>query len=317
MLLDLLSNNVFNNALPIYTKRINKKHAFVLCNMGIGDMIVTTGLREYVSKFYDTVTVLCRQEYIPFLYRFHQGNDKIKHHVYDCNFARKNGIGWSFPKEIIDAYRKTHDIIALGHYSTTGHISMYPVSYYDDAGIPYEFIKTYVPIIPYTEGIDTEHTKCVIIPKEIMAIYNELFDTHKKYVVVHQTGSTCDMDLTKKCMIDLDDMLVIDLNKNLYPKEHKWYNIAEKFIDFDNPMWYKLLLENATGICLVDSCIHALSYLCDLSNVKQKICYSRAEAFPYVDAGYKYIQTYVQKTREGKYYTIFGDSDKSNPFWEI
>lgn len=293
-----------------------KKHAFILRNMGIGDMIVTTGLVEYVSKFYESVMVLCRSEFVQFLYRFHHHNNKIKHYTFDKNFADKSGVGWAFPKENVDILRKTHDIIAIGHYSATGNISVFPSSYYDDAGIPFEFMKTYVKIVPYIDGMNEDTVNGVVIPKEIMDIYKELFFTHEKYIVVHQEGSTCNMNLIQKCMIDINDMLVIDVNKNVYPNDHKWHNIAEKFVNFDNPMWYKLLLENAYGLCLVDSCIHALSYLCDISKVKQKVCYSRAEAFPYVDAGFKYIQTYVKRIN-GQFVTYYADPAYYNPFWKI
>jgi len=301
--------------LDIYKQRDQHKIAFVLCNMGIGDMLVTVGIREYLSTKYDTVIMLCREEFLPYLYRFHEGNDKIKHYVYQKSFMAK--FGWSFPKEIVDEFAKLADIYALGHYSPSGKMETFPVSFYDDCCVDFKYIKSFVNIIPYDEKQLTASVKGIIIPKHIMQQYKDLFDNHKSYIVVHQEGSTCNLDFVKKCAIDINDILVIDLNKNLYTREHPWYNIAEKFINFDNPMWYKPLLENATGLCLVDSCIHALAYLIDISNVKQPICYYRASTCDYVDAGFKYIHLVEGYDINKKIHFSYPDGDKINPFWTI
>lgn len=298
----------------IYKNNMKHDVAFVLCNMGVGDMIVTTGLREYLSTIYNSVIALCRPEYTQYLYKFHEGNKKIKHFAYEKKFM--TGFSWTFPQEIVNEFSTRADIYALGHYSVSGIINIYPVSYYEDACMPFEYMKTYVHITPYNDNIDMSSVKGVIIPKHVMSLYNDFFSQHKSYIVVHQIGSTCNIDLIKKCQIDINDMIVIDINKNLYLQDHPWHDTAQKFINFENPMWYKLLLENATGLCLVDSCIHSLAYLCDLSHVKQKICYYRSHTFPYVDAGFKYVQLYEYYTAPGRVQFSFPDgNDTPNPFW--
>ena len=328
----------------IYQNNVKHDIAFVLCNMGVGDMIVTTGLREYLSTIYDSVIALCRPEYVQYLYKFHEGNKKIKHFAYEKKFM--TGCCWTFPRELVDKFSEQADIYALGHYSASGIINVYPVSYYEDACIPFEYMKTHVHITPYNDNIDISSVKGVgiedstarpnvrgvgiedstarpnvrgvIIPKHIMSLYNDFLTQHKSYIVTHQIGSTCDIDLIKKCQINIDDMIVIDINKNLYLPNHSWHDMAQKFINFENPMWYKLLLENATGLCLVDSCIHSLAYLCDLSRVKQKICYYRSHSFPYVDAGFKYIQLCEYYYAPGRVQFSFPDGNNTpNLFWEF
>ena len=57
-------------------KPSNNKDAFFLYNMGIGDMIVTTRIIEFLTTIYDTVTVICKNKHINYLYDFHHVSEK-------------------------------------------------------------------------------------------------------------------------------------------------------------------------------------------------------------------------------------------------
>jgi hypothetical protein len=248
------------------------KNAFFLCNMVIGDMIVTTGIVEHLTTIYNTVTVVCRAEHAHFLYKLHEGNAKIRHFIYKNEFKTNNL--WTFPRELTDEINKTMDIYAVGHYSENGKMSSFPSSYYDDCNIPIEYMKSKVNIK---------------IPIQMQNIYNEL-KKYGKYVVLQQNGSTCSLDLINNFKININRCLTIDVNKNLYQKNHKFYEISNKFINLQNPFWYKPLLENAFEIYMIDSCLHALTFLIDISHVSKKICAYRSDIYDLNDNKIEYVE---------------------------
>ena len=67
-------------------------------------------------------------------------------------------------------------------------------------------------------------------------------------------------------------MLILDINENHYPKEHKYHDVASLVVNM--PMlFYKELAENAKEIhCLESSFYCYVSHL-DLSKVQKKVCY--------------------------------------------
>lgn len=272
-------------------KPSNNKNVFFLCNMGIGDMIVTTGIIEFLTTIYDTVTVVCRNEYVKYLYSFHNNNDKIKILIYNDKYS--DVVKWSFSNKLLNEIGKIMDIYAIGHHSKTKILSIYPNSYYDQCGLPLSFMKDYVHIN---------------IPKNIRDIYTELFEKYLKYIVVHQQGSTCNLDLVNKYNININDILTIDVNRNLYDKNHEFHTISNKFVDLENPMWYSLLLENAHEIYVVDSCIHAFTYLLDLSRVSKKVCVIREYGFKYAGHGFENVQLKLSYHGMGMYEYTFPDN---------
>lgn len=294
--LKVCGNNIHDislnfNAINSYT--IGHDDAFFLCNMGIGDMIVTAGIIEYLTTKYNSVTVVCRPEHERFLSCFHEGNNKIKPFPYKEEF--KSSCGWTFPRELTDIFNTSMDIYAIGHYSQSGKIDIFPTSYYDDIKLPIKYI----------------HNIHFTTPNYIMNYYDEL-KSYGEYIVVHQIGSTCKLDLIDKYNINIEKTLTIDVNKNLYKIGHRFYNIANKFINLYNPLWYITLLENASELYLVDSCIHALAaYLSDTSKAKRKVCISRATLFTYAQTGFEYVNLINKRMMDGSRFYMFEDDIRS------
>lgn len=260
---------------------LTKKNAFFICNMGIGDMIVTAGIIEYLSTVYDIVIVVCRTEHIKYLRFFHHNNEKIRVHVYKMSYM-SNGL-WTFPKEIISSYEKNADIYSAGQYSPSGKMLLFPNSFYTDCNIPLKNI---------TKNIN------VTAPQNIQNDVH-LLQSFGHYIVVQQQCSTGFINLINRFKIDIDALPVIDVNNNLYTPNHKFYDIANKFINLENPLWYSYLLKNATEIYLVDSCIHALTFLLDLSHVKIKVCASRAYDMKYLKHNFDYVQLCAVRHQNG------------------
>jgi hypothetical protein len=66
--------------------------------------------------------------------------------------------------------------------------------------------------------------------------------------------------------------LILDLNENHYPADHRFHSIAESVIN--KPLlFYTFLLANATELHMIESSIYCMASHLDLSNVSKKVCY--------------------------------------------
>jgi hypothetical protein len=251
---------------------MSKNDALFIGNEGLGDMIACIGMVNFLSSKYQTVTVACIKNNYNQAKTFYT-NPKIKIHVID----EKEPISMiQFDMSMRNSQQ--YDVYAIGHYGAqqlnlqqflkmdmNGNIKPiiydYPLSYYEDIQMPIEYMSKYLNIV---------------YPKKINKLYNELFNSYKDYIVVHQIGSDTMVNLIKMNNININKILVIDVNKNLYEKNHKFYQIANKFINLPSILYYGKLLSNAKELYLIDSCIHVLALTQDLSKVKIKNCYQRA-----------------------------------------
>jgi hypothetical protein len=266
------------------------KIAIVIGNNGLGDLITCIGMVNYLSTKYDIVYVACNTKNEKSLKYFYKNNNV---YLYPIN---KN-INTTF-YEFTELMRKytNYDVFAYGNYGAmkidindlvytkTMHdgktrriISYYPTSYYDDCNIPIEYMKKYFS---------------VIYPREIDELYNELLSNpdFSNYIVVHQDSSNMDLNITRASCIDINNILVIDVNNNLYNNNHKYHNIAQKFINLSSVIYYKKLLENAREIHVIDSCIHALALVIDLPETQKRVCYMREIRFSYAFNKFQYYQ---------------------------
>lgn len=271
-----------------------RKYAFVIGNDGLGDMISYYGIVKYLSTLYKVVLVSCEKrnyENMKFLYE----HDNIKLYVF--NKSIETNI-YEFCKNML--YTTTiFDVYPIGNYgalnlnlnnytkimpdgTTKKIIYNYPISYYEDVNISFEHATKYFSIT---------------YPENILKNYEELFKDYKKYIVFHQRGSNVKpIDFVSYQKINIDEILTIDVTQNLYKKDHKFYNIAQKFVNLSSIIFYKKLLENASELYLIDSCLHALALLIDVSKANPKICYKRESRFEYGIKKFDYYNLiFIQK----------------------
>lgn len=255
-----------------------QKIAFFIGNPGLGDSIVLSGIVNYLATIYDIVYVACIIEFYNQLKLFYTNpkiiiypiNDLFPSHMYEFST-----IMWDF-KNIYDLYYVGNygaiqiDICnyvkTLRDETTKKIITNYPISYYDDVSISIECMTKYFS---------------VSYPQEVIEKYEDLLCNYSKYRVLHQIGSNARVDALKHQSINIDDLLTIDVNTNLYPKGHKFYEICEKFVNLKSVIYYAKLLENASELYLIDSCIHALALVVDISKAFPRICYQRETRFNY------------------------------------
>jgi hypothetical protein len=82
----------------------------------------------------------------------------------------------------------------------------------------------------------------------------------EKYVVIHKNcslGIMFELDEIVK-NIDINQTLVINIDKNIYEKGHKYYEISEKCV-LRPILYYVDLIENSCMNILSDSCLFCLA----------------------------------------------------------
>lgn len=274
-----METQICNNSENILT--VKHDVALIIGNAGLGDSITLIGMTNYIATYYKHVFFSTTKKYYEIVKLFFT-NPKIIAYAIDEHFGENFfTFDWSMRKynEIYDVY----DIYALGHFGSISIdtdtyckkmsdgtkrkiIQNYPVSYYSDVNIPIEFMSKYFS---------------VQYPTHISDLYKELLNTYPKYRVIHQNGSTGIINLLEQLCLDPEDMLTIDVNKNLYPDGHRYHNICEKFVNFPSIVYYAKLLENANELYLMDSCLHALGLVVDISKACPRICVKRTPVFDY------------------------------------
>lgn len=258
--------------------------ACVIGNSGLGDMIVCIGIVNYIATKYKHVIVSCTMNNYEQIKTFYNKKNII---VYPVDSDGNTSL------YIYDIYMralKLYDIYAYGHYgakmidydkyykvdydnNVKPIIHDYPISYYKDLNFPIDYMTQYFS---------------VTYPNNILKIYDELFNMNEKYIVVHQHGSTYSFDIIKYNNININDVLVIDVNNNLYTIGHKYYSIASKFVGLHSVLYYTKLIENASALYLMDSCIHAIALIADITKANPKICYQREYRTKYGFNKFKY-----------------------------
>ena len=145
-----------------------------------------------------------------------------------------------------------------------------PFSFYKDVDIDYTTFWDYFYVPTYRESLEL-----------YLHLKNENITS---YTVVHTGSSTGECisieTIENKLGLSRDNTLFIDVNKNIYPTEHKYYTLAGLFVN--KPLvQYKDTLINANYIILSDS-----SVFCMAMNlpIKTTECYvvSRSNDYSYI-----------------------------------
>lgn len=293
--------------------------AFLIYNSGLGDTIALNGMVHYLASKYKTVFITCIREFYDQIKLFYPNKNIIVFPIDDkmpINMYEFASMMWEF--------RNIYDLYYIGNYgaikidnttytktmrdgSVRKIITNYPLSYYTDfieqlkVTMPTDYANLKVASGQYND-IDISRyimTKyfAVTYPIEITNRYDELLATFPKYRVIHQVGSNASVDIINQQHMDINAVLTIDVNKNLYHKTHKFHAISEKFVNLPSMIYYAKLLENASELYLIDSCIHALALVVDIRKAHPRICYRRESRFTYgIPDKFEYFQLVFHET---------------------
>jgi hypothetical protein len=273
-------------------RHVKSNIAYIIGNAGLGDTITLIGMTNYLATLYEYVFLVTPDDKYENVKLFFD-NPKII--VYQYKSKETNMFAFD---EMMRMYENIYDIYTLGHFGSikidkfdkylkmlpNGEVKKiikdYPKSYYEDVGIPISVMTEYF-YVSYDE--------------KLLMDYEELFHKYPNYRVVHQDGSNAKIDIIKMFDIDIEEMLTIDVNRNLYPIGHKYYEISQKFINLPKITNYAKLLENASELYLMDSCIHALALIVNIEKAYPRICLKRTFQLNYgIPNKFVYYMIYTQ-----------------------
>lgn len=217
----------------IEQKSYNKTTGIFVGHHGYGDMILLNGAIRYSSFIVDELYVFCKNEYL----------ENLKLMFYDQPNIRFIPCKDSMVLEVPSDLKFTHQFVC-GVYKHNPLPDGYNITkhFYAELNIPidvmYEFFH-----IPYEQ---------LEVPEE-------------PYVFVQTVSSSS----TKNEIVqwDKNNALTIDPNVNHYDINHKYYEIAEKYVN--KPIAsYVNILKNAKSLHLIDSCFACMAWVLKLENVK-------------------------------------------------
>lgn len=251
-----------------YETFLNKQHnkCVLFSHDGVGDMINHIGAVRYLSEHYNSVVVL-----------FNEKAD-LKNKIPPFYEDKQNIIFNSVPDldNIIKDYIKNYDEYDKyigGQYVNVlynkEHIPYkVPFSFYEDMNIDIPVFWNYAHI-PYT--------------KQSTELYNNI--ANMKYIFMTNNtshGKLFDVEtIESKFNINRNDILIICSDNNIYEPGHKYYEIANKFVQ--QPLIdYVDTIENASYIVVSDSAFFCVSLQL---KIKTDNCYYVARG----NADYTYL----------------------------
>ncbi len=236
-----------------------------ISHMGLGDILLLLPAIKHYAKIVDLLYVCCKDIYIDSIKQFLIDYTNIEIISIDSKFTAKecnNAL-----HEIINTLKNKYTNVNLylsGDYSQNVNTFIdFPVHFYKDLNLDFKEIFTNYDVITTDNAI---------------ILFNYTKNINKPYIFMHTSASNLEVEL------DIDiantDVLIINPEKNVYDINHIHYDIANKFIRKDNNYTlidYKLLIENANELHLIDSCYFCLAMLCKNIQSKNNIVYARYE----------------------------------------
>jgi len=272
-------NNLFNSGIK-EQKSYAKKIAFHIGDMGLGDHIHQIGAVRYLSTLYDKVIVACKKNNEKNIKDIYIDDSSIELYVIETE------------KDLVPRYGCEYNRFKTITNNTT--VFMTGCNLPNGGGGPYN----YIAVKPY-EYLNLNFS----IFWEYFNISNKtesinLFENvkHLKYIFVHDMAAHCVNGIVFT-LENVTDELLINPCRNMYDKNHKYFNLAEKFIN--KPILdYVDTIKNANMLILSDSAFFALAINLEIKTDK---CYytSRGHYYHHIWSD-KYIYN-IEKINRKKF----------------
>jgi hypothetical protein len=228
------------------------KNAIVLTHMGMGDITCISPAIRYYAKKYENIYIACKERYFKNCLRLYEdvGNInilKLSPLANDSEHQERLEIN-KFVNDFDDEYH----LLTCGIYKESHNSFVHlPDNFYMDLGLELEIYEKYFSL-----------------PKRLYE--NEYFNNIiEKYAYIFVHGKTSLVDYTDRIIFNIStDNVLLCPSKNLYHKNHEYYDIAESVIDlpfFD----YVPLIQNAQEIHLVGSSFSCLSKFISQTGIKK------------------------------------------------
>ena len=224
-----------DNSSTIEQKSYTKKIGLFIGHHGYGDVILLNGAIRYASLQVDELYVFCKEQYLVNLMLMFSDSQTIK--FLPC----RDSMALEIPDTLGHTF--THEFIS-GVYLNNPPRPGYNITrdFYKDMSIPIDVMYSFFHV-----------------PEE-----NQLVPPEQPYIFMQTKSSQGTVSFVDW---DINEILTIDPNINQYEENHKFYDIAQKYID--QPIaWYVNLIKGAKEIHVVDSCFACMAWVLDLQDVK-------------------------------------------------
>jgi hypothetical protein len=230
-----------------------KKKALFYGHLGMGDMFWLNGAVRYLSTCYDEVAVVVKERNVMNVQMMYLDDPSIKMFVIEDDY-----ILYPFQAEKRKFLEgQGYEVFACGYHAENPRIYEFPHCFYDDLKLDRKTRESYF-YVPYFA--------------ESLQMYIDVATTNPSYILVHQQSSSKRMPIWEMLIKQHPTDLILDINENHYPEGHPYHTVAEKVVN--KPLLhYKILLEKAKGIHLLESSFYCFATHLDLSSVQEKICY--------------------------------------------
>ena len=240
------------------TKGYPKRTALFICHVGLGDHIGLIGAIRYLSLQYDEFYGPCLSKNIETVRDFYSDNPNIKLFVPPIF-----NLGYRYTVYPTDTTQGECMDIPDGVYTDVFRSGLFTLPHNSFDDIPSSFYKDL--------GLDPSiRHSYFYLPKSSDSVWLHSLLKSMPYIFIQTKSSE---KITPIVSWDINKTFTIDPNINQYTPDHKWYPLANKFVN--QPfLHYVDTIKYASEIHTVDSSFYCLS--CYLkTDAKVKLCYDR------------------------------------------
>lgn len=259
--------NILCNSNLKEQKNYKLKQAFVLSHLGLGDNICMIGFVRYLAIKYDKVKVVCKKYNQQNLELIYADDPDIELYPVqnDCDIS----VPFGFDLEKFKKNTKNYDTYIAGHHMFDFKHNAYtdlPFNFYSDMKIDSSIFWDYYHIPDISLLVDKKYNDSneKDLYKLLLKLYYDKFELNEKidFIFIHSLSSVGQIFTLKNAEdyfnFSCNDILVINPCENVYKKDHKFYDIAEKFVNH-SLFYYKTLIEKASKIIMSDSSFFCFS----------------------------------------------------------
>jgi hypothetical protein len=234
-------------------KGYQKKKAFYLGHLGLGDQINCIPIVRYIATLFDYVTVVCKKKHVANLKLLYK--DDLTINFYPVESDEFISPHYGFPLDEFKRITSGFEVFTCGLHNQRNSLLQKVEwdEYFSD--LPFCFYKD----LALSPSLFYSHHH-IASSQESDAIYDLVKGF--EYIVIQSSTSEGPLINLNEALqylnIDPHKTLLIDINQNFYPVGHIWHAIAEAFIN--KPLsFYKKTLTNAHKLILTDSSLFCMA----------------------------------------------------------
>jgi hypothetical protein len=274
-------DTIFNSEL-MEQKGYQVKKAFFVGHLGLGDHLTCVPLVRYLATQFDIVTVVCLKKNLANLQLIYKDDKTIN--FYPTESVEKISPAYGLCRRKFQRITSGFEVFTCGFHNV--RIPFFSRVKRRLLGKKSIILTTFVSFYRDFSKVIRRLFEKIMIPMTFLSFYRDLnfspfifFSYHHipdsiesdhvfelirsfNYTILHCSNShgvVIEIEkITEQLNIDINSTLLLDININLYPPDHKWHPIANHFINQPLP-FYKKSLINAQNLILTDSSLFCMA----------------------------------------------------------